>query len=39
VDDDELSDFTWSTLKQLPEYVPYGFFEPVQNHLDAALSR
>jgi 8-oxo-dGTP diphosphatase len=39
VDDDELSDFTWSTLKQLPEYVPYGFFEPVQVHLDAVLSR
>jgi 8-oxo-dGTP diphosphatase len=39
VDDDELSDFTWSTLKQLSEYVPYGFFEPVQVHLDAVLSR
>lgn len=39
VDDDELSEFTWSTLEQLPEYVPYGFFEPVQNHLDMALSR
>jgi 8-oxo-dGTP diphosphatase len=39
VDDDELSDFTWSTLKQLPEYVPYGFFEPVQVHLDAVLNR
>ena len=35
----ELSDYVWSTLDQLPEYVPYGLFEPVQIHLDAALSR
>lgn len=39
VDDEELSDYVWSTLDQLPEYVPYGLFEPVQIHLDAALSR
>ncbi len=39
VDDDELSDYAWSTLQQLPEYVPYGLFEPVQHHLDFALSQ
>jgi 8-oxo-dGTP diphosphatase len=39
VDDEELSDYVWSTLDQLPEYVPHGLFEPVQIHLDAALSR
>lgn len=39
VDDEELSDYVWSTLDQLPEYVPYGLFEPVQHHLDTTLSR
>lgn len=38
VDDDELSDYTWSTLQELSGYVPYGFFEPVQAHLHAVLS-
>jgi 8-oxo-dGTP diphosphatase len=38
VDDDELVDFAWSQRDQLVEYVPYGFFPAVQDHLDATLT-
>lgn len=38
VDDDELDAIVWASLSDLPEYVPYGLFEPVQEHLDAVLS-
>lgn len=38
VDDDELDAVAWSTLGELPEYVPYGLFGPVQNYLDEVLS-
>lgn len=38
VDDEELADFTWATLNRLPEYVPYGVFEPVQIHLNSVLA-
>jgi 8-oxo-dGTP diphosphatase len=37
VDDEELVELAWTELAQLAEYVPYGFFEPVQQHLDDAL--
>ena len=37
-DEEELEDFAWATLGQLPDYVPYGLFEPVQQHLDNVLS-
>jgi 8-oxo-dGTP diphosphatase len=37
VDDEELSEFAWLSRSQLAEYVPYGFFEPVQEYLDAVL--
>jgi len=37
-DDDELSEFAWLKRGELAEYVPYGFFEPVQAHLDAILT-
>jgi 8-oxo-dGTP diphosphatase len=37
-DDEELEDFTWATLGQLPDYIPYGLFDPVQQHLDSDLS-
>jgi len=37
-DDEELSEFAWLKRGELAEYVPYGFFEPVQVHLDAVLT-
>lgn len=37
-DTDELVEFVWSSREQLSEYVPYGFFPPVQEYLDAVLS-
>ncbi|WP_410662946.1 NUDIX hydrolase [Amycolatopsis sp. lyj-84] len=39
VDDDELAEFAWSGGAQLTEYVPYPFFEPVQEYLDIHLSK
>lgn len=38
VDDDELAELAWLERAQLSEYVPYGFYGPVQEYLDAALS-
>ncbi|AWK09582.1 NUDIX hydrolase [Streptomyces spongiicola] len=38
-DDDELAELAWVRLPEIPEYVPYGLFEPVQEYLDATLSR
>jgi 8-oxo-dGTP diphosphatase len=37
-DEEELEDFAWATLGQLPDYIPYGLFDPVQRHLDNVLS-
>lgn len=37
VDDDELDALSWVAGADLPEYVPYGFYEPVQTHLDSIL--
>ena len=37
-DEDELTDFVWSDREHLVEYVPYGFYEPVQQHLNHVLS-
>lgn len=37
-DEDELADFVWSEHARLTEYVPYGFYEPVQQHLDKVLN-
>ncbi|RKT52428.1 NUDIX hydrolase [Saccharothrix australiensis] len=39
VDDEELDAFEWVSHSQLPEYVPYGLFEPVQEYLDTELRR
>ncbi|MFC5666367.1 NUDIX hydrolase [Kitasatospora misakiensis] len=33
----ELAALAWVTLAEIPEYVPYGLFEPVQAYLDIAL--
>ncbi|GAA4207500.1 NUDIX hydrolase [Actinocatenispora rupis] len=38
VDDDELVAVEWCDRPKLTEYVPYPFFGPVQEYLDAALS-
>jgi 8-oxo-dGTP diphosphatase len=37
-DADELDAVAWVSLDQIPEYVPYGLFGPVQEYLDEALS-
>lgn len=36
-DDDELDAVAWVTLAEIPEYVPYGLYGPVQEYLDEAL--
>ncbi|MFE5562151.1 NUDIX hydrolase [Streptomyces sp. NPDC056544] len=36
-DTDELAELAWVTHAEIPQYVPYGLFEPVQEHLDASL--
>jgi 8-oxo-dGTP diphosphatase len=38
VDDEELAELAWAERDELAEYVPHGFFEPVQQYLDDALS-
>ncbi|MFJ8473106.1 NUDIX hydrolase [Kitasatospora sp. NPDC094011] len=38
VDTDELDALAWATHAEIPEYVPYGLFEPVQEYLNAALT-
>ncbi|MYT99319.1 MULTISPECIES: NUDIX hydrolase [unclassified Streptomyces] len=35
---EELAELAWVTLGDIPEYVPYGLFEPVQDYLDGAFS-
>lgn len=37
-DDDELDAVAWVALDEVPEYVPYGLFEPVQDYLNESLS-
>lgn len=37
-DTDELAELAWVTLAAIPQYVPYGLFDPVQQHLDSMLS-
>ncbi|MFD9133681.1 NUDIX hydrolase [Streptomyces sp. TG1A-60] len=36
-DTEELAELAWVALAEIPTYVPYGLFEPVQQHLDATL--
>lgn len=38
VDTEELDELAWVALAEIPQYVPYGLFEPVQAYLDAALT-
>ncbi|MFF0293185.1 NUDIX hydrolase [Kitasatospora sp. NPDC004614] len=39
VDTEELDQLAWVALAEIPEYVPYGLFEPVQEYLYATLDR
>jgi 8-oxo-dGTP diphosphatase len=34
---EELAELAWVAHGEIPEYVPYGLFEPVQEYLDVAL--
>ncbi|GAB7041070.1 MULTISPECIES: NUDIX hydrolase [Catenuloplanes] len=36
-DEEELAEVAWCDRATLAEYVPYPFFGPVQEHLDAVL--
>lgn len=36
-DAEELDAVAWVSLAEIPEYVPYGLFEPVQAYLDETL--
>lgn len=38
-DHEEISAVAWIGLEDIPEYVPYGFYGPVQEHLEAAITR
>ncbi|MEU6759191.1 NUDIX hydrolase [Streptomyces sp. NPDC046685] len=38
-DADELAEVVWATHAEIPRYIPYGLFGPVQQHLDATLNR
>ncbi|MGW7350985.1 NUDIX hydrolase [Streptomyces sp. NPDC054784] len=37
-DDDELDAVAWVAHAEIPEYVPYGLYGPVQEYLDAELT-
>lgn len=37
-DAEELDAVAWVTLDEIPEYVPYGLFEPVQEYLDGVMA-
>ncbi|MCX4232059.1 NUDIX hydrolase [Streptomyces ortus] len=36
-DGDELDAVAWVSRTEIPDYVPYGLFEPVQQYLDEVL--
>lgn len=38
-DAEELDAVAWVGLDEIPQYVPYGLFEPVQEYLDDVLGR
>ncbi|MEV6547963.1 NUDIX hydrolase [Streptomyces sp. NPDC051597] len=37
-DEEELDAVAWIRHDEIPEYVPYGLFEPVQEYLDGELA-
>ncbi|MCC9738514.1 NUDIX hydrolase [Streptomyces sp. MNU89] len=36
-DTEELAELSWVAHGEIPQYVPYGLFEPVQDYLNEAL--
>jgi 8-oxo-dGTP diphosphatase len=38
-DADELDAVVWVALDEIPQYVPYGLFGPVQKHLEEVLAK
>ena len=38
-DEEEIAEAAWVAHNDIPEYVPYGLFEPVQAWLDEELAR
>lgn len=36
-DEDEIADVAWVSLEEIDDYVPYGFYGPVQDYLDEVL--
>ncbi|MFD5675584.1 NUDIX hydrolase [Streptomyces sp. NPDC127040] len=36
-DEEELAEVAWITLEEIPVYVPWGLFGPVQDYLESAL--
>ncbi|MFI6626468.1 NUDIX hydrolase [Streptomyces sp. NPDC050528] len=36
---DELADLAWCSLSEIPQYVPYGLYGPVQHYLDQVMTR
>ncbi len=37
-DAEELAEVAWVAHAEIPDYVPYGLFEPVQEYLDGELA-
>jgi 8-oxo-dGTP diphosphatase len=37
LDTDEITEFAWAERAELSHYVPYGFFDAVQDYLDLQL--
>jgi 8-oxo-dGTP diphosphatase len=37
-DDEELAEVAWITLEEIPAYVPWGLYAPVQEYLDEVLA-
>jgi 8-oxo-dGTP diphosphatase len=38
LDEEEIAEVAWVKHDQIPDHVPYGLFEPVQEYLDAAIA-
>lgn len=38
-DEEELAEVAWIRLEEIPTYVPWGLFGPVQEYLDETLAR
>lgn len=38
-DDEELAELAWCAHAEIPEYVPYGLYTPVQTYLDEVLTQ